>query len=227
MSWFTLGLIGGAVGLDSTSFPQMMISRPLVAATLTGLVLGRPLDGLAVGLLLEVFSLVILPIGAVRHPEAGTGAVAASAAYIHVTTVSAAFPLFLAVVFGLFWERVAGSSVNWLRRSNVRLVSRQTVPSVARPGRDLETRHLLAIAVDFVRGCTIVLTGTFLAIALFRLVIPRWQLEATLALGALLVASAVMLGASLSVFGGWRKRRLSLLLGILCGCVLMGLRWLG
>lgn len=31
MNWFLLALLGGFVGLDGTSFPQAMFSRPIVA----------------------------------------------------------------------------------------------------------------------------------------------------------------------------------------------------
>jgi mannose PTS system EIIC component len=61
-------LLGGFVALDATSFPQVMISRPLVAGALTGFVLGDPVAGALVGGLLEVFHLSVLPIGAARYP---------------------------------------------------------------------------------------------------------------------------------------------------------------
>ena len=81
MSWLTLALLGGVVGLDATSFPQAMLSRPLIAATLAGWAFGRPGAGLLLGALIEMFSLVILPFGAARYPESGTAAAAAGAAY--------------------------------------------------------------------------------------------------------------------------------------------------
>ena len=58
MNWILLGLLGGAVGLDATAFPQAMWSRPIVAGTLAGLVFGRPVSGLLVGITLEVFALL-------------------------------------------------------------------------------------------------------------------------------------------------------------------------
>src|SRR5690606_31658627 len=82
VNWLAITLWGGAVGMDATSFPQVMVSRPIVAAPVTGLLLGRPLEGVAVGALLELFALVILPIGAARYPESGTAAVAATAGYV-------------------------------------------------------------------------------------------------------------------------------------------------
>ena len=37
-----IALLGGVLGLDVVSFPQAMISRPLVAATFTGILIGQP-----------------------------------------------------------------------------------------------------------------------------------------------------------------------------------------
>src|SRR5687767_15880923 len=117
MSWISLALVGGVVGLDATSFPQAMLSRPLIAATLAGWVFGRPGAGLLIGALIELFSLVILPFGAARYPESGTAAAAAAAAYAATDPTGPTEPLLLlAVVFALAWEHVAGASVIFVRR---------------------------------------------------------------------------------------------------------------
>ena len=65
----TLALLGAVVGLDYVSFPQAMLSRPIVAATLGGAVCGNAAAGLLVGLLLECFALETMPFGASRYPE--------------------------------------------------------------------------------------------------------------------------------------------------------------
>ncbi|HWV56262.1 MAG TPA: PTS sugar transporter subunit IIC, partial [Longimicrobiales bacterium] len=77
-------VLGGFIGLDATSAPQLMISRPIVAATLSGLAFGHPAEGMLLGVILEAFSLVILPVGAAKYPESGTAAAAAAAAYASV-----------------------------------------------------------------------------------------------------------------------------------------------
>ena len=43
-----LGLLGALLGLDVVSFPQAMISRPIVAATIAGALVGAPGRGLVV-----------------------------------------------------------------------------------------------------------------------------------------------------------------------------------
>ncbi|MDQ4080316.1 MAG: PTS sugar transporter subunit IIC, partial [Gemmatimonadota bacterium] len=77
----TIALLGAIVGLDVVSFPQAMISRPIVAATLTGLVLGEPGGGLLVGATLELIALETMPVGASRYPEWGSASVVGGALY--------------------------------------------------------------------------------------------------------------------------------------------------
>lgn len=226
MSLLQLTLLGGIVGLDSTSFPQAMISRPLVAATLTGAVMGRPLDGMVVGLLLELFSLAILPIGATRYPETGTAAVAATAGYTYTTPSADAFALLLVVLFALFWERLGGASVSRLRQLNGVLMVGSKRDLHERAAHSLEARHLVAILLDFLRGALVVLAGIIGAVALVSLLAPLWKLGPLPALGVLVVSGTLMLASSLMLFGGWRQQRAPLTLGVLCGCAVVVLQWL-
>lgn len=68
MESFTPYLLGAGMavllGLDRTAALQIMISRPLVAGPLVGLVLGDPLTGLTIGMLLELLWLCRMPVGA-------------------------------------------------------------------------------------------------------------------------------------------------------------------
>jgi len=56
-------------GLDRTAAFQVMLARPIVAGPLAGLVLGHPLIGLQVGLLVELVWLGRLPVGASIPPD--------------------------------------------------------------------------------------------------------------------------------------------------------------
>ncbi len=63
------GLVAVAAGIDRTAALQVMLSRPLVAAPLTGWVLGDPGSGLLVGMLVELLWLGRLPVGAAIPPD--------------------------------------------------------------------------------------------------------------------------------------------------------------
>jgi PTS system mannose-specific IIC component len=70
---------GTIVGVDLVSFPQAMLNRPLVAASVTGFLIGDLEAGLRIGLLLECFALDVIPIGATRYPDFGPASVVATA----------------------------------------------------------------------------------------------------------------------------------------------------
>src|SRR3954471_8961881 len=76
-----LGLLGGVLGLDVVSFPQAMISRPLVASTMAGALIGEPSSGLLIGAALELIALETLPFGASRYPEWGSASVVGGAIF--------------------------------------------------------------------------------------------------------------------------------------------------
>ncbi|MFO7259766.1 MAG: PTS sugar transporter subunit IIC [bacterium] len=221
MNFVPVALWGGVVGLDAASFPQIMVSRPLVAATVTGLLAGRPVDGFILGVILEAFALLVLPVGAARYPEAGTGAVAATGAYLFAAPPEPDAALLLgAVAFALAWERVGGLSVHAQRRLNERLVAGWNA-SRRRADLELERRHLSAMALDYLRGAAVSASGAWLGAGALRWLAPRWDLDAVAPIGVLVIATAAVIGAVLQLFGGWAERRLAFLLGLLCGLTLL------
>lgn len=217
MTWVVTAMLGGFVGLDATSFPQIMISRPIVAGVLTGVLFGRPAEGLALGFLVEAFALIILPIGAARYPESGTATVAATAAYLAATPPGLdPGSLLLALAFALGWERLGGESVVLHRRSNGRLLTRGgPLPAAA-----LERRHLAAMTLDFLRGGAMTLTGGLLGYGLLRLLVPLWELPESVTLAVLGIAAAGMLGTAVPLFGVGRMPRVALGAGVLVGVIL-------
>ena len=74
---------GTVVAVDLVSVPQALLARPLVAATVAGAIVGDLNAGLAVGLLLELFALDVLPVGASRYPDYGPGTVGAVLVVAH------------------------------------------------------------------------------------------------------------------------------------------------
>src|SRR5438874_12709791 len=58
-----------------------MVSRPIVAATLAGALIGNPVPGLLIGVVLEMIALETLPFGASRYPEWGSASVVGGALY--------------------------------------------------------------------------------------------------------------------------------------------------
>jgi mannose/fructose/N-acetylgalactosamine-specific phosphotransferase system component IIC len=218
MSWLWLAIVGGVVGLDATSFPQIMISRPLVAGILGGLAAGRPGAGIVFGAILEAFHLAVLPIGAARYPEAGTAAVAAAFALIAAGGNAEPVALLLTLGFALIWGRVAAGSVDLERRINERLI-RGVDPELEAGA--VERRHLLAMALDFARGSVVTIAGAALGWLLIGTVLSIVRFSPAIAQGGLAILLCAATAGALTVFGGLSERRLSFLGGVVVGVLIL------
>ncbi|MFO7766452.1 MAG: PTS sugar transporter subunit IIC [Pelovirga sp.] len=79
--WFEL-MIGGVLallcGLDRIAILQILISRPIVAAPVAGILLGEPQIGLQIGVMVELLWLARLPVGAAVPPDDTQVAIAAT-----------------------------------------------------------------------------------------------------------------------------------------------------
>jgi hypothetical protein len=211
------------VGLDATSFPQVMLSRPLVAGTLVGVLFGDPASGALIGALLEVFQLPVLPMGAARYPDAGTAAVAAAAAYLHTAAAPIDPPaLLFCLLGGLTWGRAAGMSADWLREYNGGLAVLD--PAAGPAPRLVERRHLRCMLRDYARAVVMCGIGTVFALALSRAGTQLWSAPPLLALTGIGVVAAGAIGSGLAMFGGWRERQLPFLAGALLGALALLMR---
>jgi mannose/fructose/N-acetylgalactosamine-specific phosphotransferase system component IIC len=179
-----------------------MVSRPIVAGPLAGLILGDPISGMWAGAVLEILSLRQLPVGASHGWDAGPAAVAAAAAALAWTRGPAG--LLVAVGFGVVVGWVGGWSVHLLRHLNGRLVAGEARPleSAAR----LATRHLSALALDLLRAATLT-AGAVLCVVLLAGVLdeipPGWAGTA----GGLVVLVVASLGIGVDVRMMARGRR--------------------
>lgn len=204
MGWLVAVLFGGLVGLDATSFPQAMYSRPLVAGAIAGLCMGRPVEGVLLGMILELFALPVLPFGAAGYPEGGTAAVGSVIAYDLIAPPFAPELLFLAVAFGLLASHATGWSVRMLRLRNGRAVGPSAQADAIDPD-EIERVHVRAMALDFARGVAVTAaTAVVLALALRFAVLAEWSLPLD-PMYVLIVATAAMVGGSLTIFGTVRE----------------------
>ena len=223
MNWLGLALLGGVVGVDATSVAQTMISRPFIAAALTGLLFGRPEEGAILGAILELFALVILPVGAARYPESGTASVAATAAYLSAASIMSPAVMLLAVLFALVWERIAGWSVILGRHFNEKYVALALMEDAPADhfDRALERRHLQAIGVDFIRAIIMTTAGWLVGSVALHAAAGLWSMSATVAPAILSIGLSCMVGAALPLFGGLHARKVALLFGVVCGSIIV------
>jgi PTS system mannose-specific IIC component len=219
-TWLILVVVGGFLALDAVSWPQVMISRPLVSGTLGGWILGDPSAGFLVGALLELMSLRHPPLGAARYPDTGPAGLVAGAAYAASGAASlGSLVAAILVGWGVGW--IGAVSVQVRRKGNERLL-RDEAELSARPEL-LERRHRIAIRLDYARGA--LLTGGFVAPAILG---AAWSVDqpaspAATALGAAMLVTALAAAAgaggrtSSSGLRGWPL----LVAGALAGALLV------
>jgi PTS system mannose-specific IIC component len=146
--------LGAVVGLDFVSFPQAMLSRPLVAATLAGAVCGNVTAGLLAGVLLECFALETMPFGASRYPEWGPASVAAGAvvAVPGADAESTARMLPFAVLAGLAGAMMGGRTLVWLRQFNLSVAARYRDELAAGDASAVTSVQWTGLVIDFARA---------------------------------------------------------------------------
>ncbi|MEP7380059.1 MAG: PTS sugar transporter subunit IIC [Gemmatimonadota bacterium] len=217
-----LSVLGAVLGLDVVSFPQAMLSRPLVAATLTGALMGAPERGLILGATLECFALETLPVGASRYPEWGSSSVVGGA-LVALPGVRGAGALLLAVIVTLSWAWVGGWSMVQLRRLNA-VWARSRHEAVARGSRSTVIGlQLYGMTADLVRGALMTALGLLLFVPLVQLALPRWSTPEVPTRGILMaLAGIVAAGATHKVFHAISGTRWYMLAGLVIGGTLMG-----
>ncbi len=194
---FPLVLLGALLGLDVVSFPQAMISRPIAAATLAGLVMGAPESGLMVGAALELIALETLPFGASRYPEWGSAAVVGGALFASQPTGRAG-SLTLAVLGALATAMISGGSMVALRRLNS--VRARAVREQVDTGSWPAVRQLMlgGIVLDLLRGGALTAAALLLLVPVMQATLGSWTLPPDISR-----AAAVTMLASVAVAASW------------------------
>ena len=219
-----LGLLGALLGLDVVSFPQAMVSRPLVASTLAGALVGQPLAGLLIGAVLECFALETLPFGASRYPEWGSAAVVGGALFASYPEVTPGV-LTTTVVVALATAWLGGYSMIWLRKLNARW-ARMHLEGLQRGSyRTVVSLQVAGLTMDVVRG--FVLTWLMLLVArpLVALALSHWAVPARVSRAIVVGAAAtVAAGAAWKVLHGMAGARWFFLGGVATGLLILALR---
>ena len=223
MTWLALTMLGGIVALDASAFGQLMLSRPLVAGALAGLIVGMPLEGALVGAMLEALSLSILPVGAAKYPETGTAAVSAVGTLGIAGVAPTPSTLLLILVYGLLWQRLAGATVIGGRYINERLV-RAGRSTTKRMDSLIALRHLESMVLDVMRGTVITILALLLGVPLVRFAVSHWHAPAALASLVIAISAAAVLAGTAPLFADSRRARIGLAAGLICGSILLVLQ---
>lgn len=217
-----LAALGAVLGLDVVSFPQAMVSRPIVASTLAGAMLGQPVRGVVMGVALEFFALESMPFGASRYPEWGSAAVVGGALF-SLTPDGTPAAMAVAALAALVAAQIGGLSMVALRRWNARLARSRQAALAAGNGSAVTTLQLAGMVADFVRGGVLTLFGLAAFSPLRVAILGAFTFPNTLSRAVVVsVASAVGLAAVWKVTATAPGARWWLLGGLALGFALAG-----
>lgn len=219
-----IALLGGLLGLDVVSFPQAMISRPLVAATLAGALIGHSPSGLLIGAALELVALDTLPFGASRYPEWGSAAVVGGAIFAtHPQHPAGAMEM--AIIASLSTAWVGSWTMVKLREWNARWAAhrREALDAGAR-GAVIDLQ-LLCMTADFIRGALLAALSYGVFASLTRLTLGAWSTDARISRAVVVtVAASVAASAAWKIFHSVSGARWFFLGGLVVGLAIMGTR---
>ena len=219
-----LALLGALLGLDVVSFPQAMVSRPIVAATLAGAFIGNPPAGLLIGVVLELIALDTLPFGASRYPEWGSAGVVGGALFAaQPPGMPGALPASL--LAALLTASISGWSMVVLRRIIATRLER-TRDAIEAGSRDaLLGLHLSGMTMDLLRAALVTTLGMIIFSPLVQAIVVIWGSESARSRAVVVVIAAIVAGGALwKVFHSVRHVLWFFLGGLVVSTALLVLR---
>ncbi|MEP6766634.1 MAG: PTS sugar transporter subunit IIC [Gemmatimonadaceae bacterium] len=197
-----LSLLGGVLGLDVVSFPQAMLSRPIVASTLGGAFAGDAVAGLVCGAALECLAIESLPVGASRYPEWGSASTVAGVLAAQGGThaaVANAGSLVIAVVMGILTAWIGG----WTMVRHRKLIAawaRPRLPQLAVGNyRTVVSLQLFGMTADLMRGTTLTFAVLASTLSFTAWADSHWTVDANIT-----KAIAVTCVASVAAAAIWK-----------------------
>jgi len=218
-----IALLGGLLGLDVVSFPQAMISRPLVAATLAGALVGHSPSGLLVGAALELVALDTLPFCASRYPEWGSAAVVGGAIFAtHPSHPAGAIEMSIVAALATAW--IGSWTMVKLRERNAYWADRRRAALDAGARGAVVDLQLLCMTADLLRGGLLAAASYAVFSPLTTAMIHGWDTNARISRAVVVaVTAAVAASAAWKIFHGVSGARWFFLGGLVVGLVVMKL----
>jgi mannose/fructose/N-acetylgalactosamine-specific phosphotransferase system component IIC len=216
-----LGLLGALFGLDVVSFPQAMISRPIVSATAAGAFIGNAAAGLVIGVVLEMIALDTLPFGASRYPEWGSAGVVGGALF---SAQGAGLPgaLPACLLAALLTASISGWSMVVLRRVIAGRLERTRDRLEDGSRAALLSLHLSGMSLDLLRAALVTITAMMIFAPLVRAIVAIWGSESAASHAVVVVITAIVAGAALwKVFHSVRRVSWFFLAGLLVWSILL------
>lgn len=219
-----LALLGGLLGLDVVCFPQMMISRPLVGATVAGAFVGDATTGMLLGVTLELIALATLPFGASRYPEWGSAAVVggAIAATLH-TEPAGTITVGMLATLATAW--VGGWTLVKLRQWNAWLARGKRGALEAGSRGAVVGLQLVGLTSDLLRATLLTAIAYAALFPVARATVALWSFDLPISRAVTVgAASAVAAAAAWTIFHSARGARWYFAGGLMVGLLFLALR---
>jgi mannose/fructose/N-acetylgalactosamine-specific phosphotransferase system component IIC len=221
MDALPVALLGALLGLDVVTFPQAMVSRPIVAATVGGAFIGNPLAGLTMGATLELLALGMLPFGASKYPEWGSASVVGGVLFASQLSASGgALPASL--LAALLTAVVSGWSMVKLRRLNAARAARERAALDAGSAEAIVGLQIFGLTADFVRGGMVTFAAMIIFTPLVAAVVANWHSNPVYSRGIVVtIATAVAAESIWKLFHVVPRARVLFLAGFVGGIALI------
>lgn len=184
---FLIGLWAGLTAASERAWGPLGFHEPIVAASLTGLLLGYPAEGVWIGCLLQLLWPGLVPMGGSRQPDTGLAAIVACAWFCLLPAGAGAARLAVALPAGLVAATVGGRLERWLRARNEAREERLYISCAAaasesaaghdglgQPGRQRVARALAAGSAEAI-GRGVIGSGLLLSLPVL-LAVRGWQI---------------------------------------------------
>ena len=167
-------LLGGIIAADTTAAFQILVSHPLVACSIAGLLLGDVNLGLTIGILFELPWLYEIPVGGVRFCEGNVGSMVAAALAV-IWSRQFSMPnavLFVSIVWGIIVAYFGGTLVVLYRHFNTRLIHKADQAAERGSCAGVSFNHMQGVLFSMVLG--IIVTIAALCVGL-ELITPLFE----------------------------------------------------
>lgn len=183
--WLTakVSLLGAVCALDRTAALQVMFSRPLVAATLGGVLAGNWEIGLLIGVSLELYFLSEMPVGT-NIPTDDTllalaaGGAAAALSGLPANAMLDSKSLALVVLLAVLpWAGFTRKLDSWVRVRNSRLIDEMETRLLAGENGSAINFHLYGILHFYgaaVIALGLIMVSSLLLVPLLLFLLPVW-----------------------------------------------------
>ncbi len=175
---------GGVICLDR-AFAQTMVSRPIVAAPLMGLILNDPYTGLISGAFIELFWIDRLPVGTCIPPNDSVVAILVASSSIMIGRQLGGVPdelVVLSVLFFLPFGYLGRKMDSFIISSNDALALAGIEDAKRADTAALSRRHLMGLVKHFSLTTVLLFVSLLAGISALAFIFPRLPLPVMKAL---------------------------------------------